>query len=253
MKNNEIIQTMQEEGKIIDAESEDKQYNEEEQIDTKPDVDFSNNANNSLEYASIISRESEVKKQFKQIPKELRYSFLEKQQGEEVLSKILKYEELKYLIKISKLQYQEDYGYSNIRKSLYSIVNKKDLEIYFRKMHLYPIFIFLEEINKIDEVIKHISSLRPQGFYENEEEQNKFLNSVYSDYRENWNDKTPDYVDDMGYIAYNVGISEESKGIHGRERNATITTIQSTSHVDLKKEEEERSRMNPLNWFRRAR
>ena len=101
MKNKIIKKQEENEDEVIELEQEPKNIveSQDNNLNFKPDSDFTNNANNSLEYASIVSRESETKKNFNEIPKEIRYAFLNTTESTEIQYKIDKYQDLKYLQK----------------------------------------------------------------------------------------------------------------------------------------------------------
>jgi hypothetical protein len=161
-KNKETVET-----EIVDEEIEQEQEPILEDTEGKEqETDFKREMpTNTLDYASIIARESQVKSNFKQVPKEVRYSFYDGYDKREVMWKSEKYADLNYLSKSLKLQAQEDKDQQLIKLSLYKVTNEDELAIYFKKLHKYRLFLHLKNQGKIQEIIDFVKNLKTHGEY----------------------------------------------------------------------------------------
>lgn len=229
----------------LDDEDLEDDYDEDlEEEDSKyiNEFDFSqdNTATNALHYASIVSTPSETAKHFKDMPKEARYSFFEKDEAKEIKHWDKVYRNYNYMKKVLSLQAQEDIEILNNRISLYKIKSKQDLYEYCKVNHNLISFNKIKYNDKIIiEILNYIKEMKDNGFYEDIKNQNENVTSIYSKYRKD--NELPQYIDDLGMAGNIFSSSIVSMGREGNERHAQVMTINATKDIDMKKEQEERT------------
>lgn len=215
---------------------------DEEDIDDIDTTDFNedNLANNALQYASIVSTPSESAKIHKHLPKEIRYSFLEKDEVQDVKHKSNMYHLYKYMKKVLELQKKEDEYILHNRLKLYQVTDTDTFKEYCEENNLLSVYNILKQDDfKMQHLISYIKSLQQNGFYEDMINQNNSITDFYEEYRDL--NSIPQYVDDLGLSSSIITTGVVSMGRAGNERQAQITTISATRDLDMKKEQEEKT------------
>lgn len=235
------------ENDISDEDDFDQEFND----GIVPNSQFNddNIASNSLEYASIVSSPSEIAKNTKYNPQEVRYAFYDKAEASEIKHWSKVYRNYQYLKKVFVLQAQEDVNILNNRLTLYQIETEEDFEEYCRNTHNMMAYNAIKNNSEIKkELIDYIKGLQENGFYEDIRNQNEVVTGIYDDYKDN--NQIPNYMDDIGLAGNILTTSLVSMGREGNERHSTIMSIQATKDIDIKKAQEEKTEYkNKLGGF----
>ncbi len=183
---------------------------------------------NSLQLAQVTTRASEVAKQFKEIPKEVKLAFLDKDDKNEVKHAQKNYRNFNYIRKTLKLQKIEDDEIIANRLEIYNVETVDDLEQYFINCNQEYMFKMLSDDEKA-EIVAYLPSLERNGFNEDMKRHSDRIANIYTDYKDT--NQVEDYVDDSGHLGDVVSTSVVSSGYLGNERNALTTSISATKDI----------------------
>lgn len=254
-----------EENIFIDEED-DEDMDEEEQdtgLDDDdldiPDEDIDNNnydddesvPDNPMGLAHQISKESETVKQFKELPREVKYSFYDQQEKADIKHYARTYRTWKYIEKIIDIRSKEDNGKVDYRENLKNISNKDDLKEYLRNNNRDYLINDIDDMpdEEVDRMIEHFKLVKANYFLESVESRKNVYNELYEEYREENN--IPNYIDDMGNIGKVMDTSLASMGFRGNAAQHSVMTINAVKNEDIQKAAEEKTKFSLLDTIRR--
>lgn len=226
---------------IDESQSLDEDYNIEKDKSFNG-IDFDDSVvNNSLQFASMISKPSDTADKFQHVPKEVRYSFYDDIEKKDIKHWAATYHRYNYLKKILALQAREDEIVIANRLTLYEIENEKDFEEYCKENNILICFQEIKNANPelMNQVLTYIKNLKRSGYYDDIQNQNDIITEIFNEYRDL--NSLPKYIDDLGMTGNILTTSLASMGHKGNERYATVTQIQATKDIDAKAEMSEKT------------
>jgi len=214
----------------------------EDNFDYDDDADEPNfdddSPSDSLGLATQISKESDTSKAFKELPKEVRYSFYDKVDKNEVKHFSRAYRTHQYIEKIIDLRIEEDKKASKARMSIKEVKDKLSLKKYFENVGRSYLLADIEDFNEDDfkKIFVYIKKLKPNHLLKTIDDNKKNITKLYNEYNEVNN--IPSYIDDMGNIGKIVDTSVTSMGFKGNASQHSIMTIQAVKNEDIQKKAE---------------
>jgi len=230
---------------------EDEVFEEENQEDNfeNEEFDYTNDSAepelddtpvNPLGLAHQISKESKTMQHFKELPREVKYSFLDKDEKTDVKHFSRTYRNHQYIEKIIDLRMEEDITLKESRKKILDIKTKEDLIEYFKNCGRDYLINDISDLSQADteKIIKHCGILKHNYFLDTIENKKEAIKILYDDWKEVT--QTPDYIDDMGNIGKIVDTSVASMGFKGNASTHSVMTIQAVKNEDIQKVAEEK-------------
>jgi hypothetical protein len=184
-------------------------------------------------------RQSEVAKQFKNLPKEVQFSFFDSEEKRNVKHFSKTYQNFMYIRKVLKLHELEVKDKFNLINTIYDVKTLEDLRLYFFNNNQRYLWEQIRALNLEDELLTHVKTLKPYNFDYDIQSQTQQLKDVYEEY--NLDHEVLTYVDDLGTLHNTMTVSAISKGFKGNERHAANTSIQITKDVNTREEVEEKA------------
>ena len=200
--------------------------------------------------AHQISRESETVKHFKELPREVKYSFLDTEEKREVKHHSRAYRTWKYIEKIIDLRVEEDKKVKENRTNMLDITTRDELEEYFKSCGRNYLINDLDDLDKeeIDMLLNHIKILKHNHFLDTVENKKSNLSSLYNQYLED-ND-TPAYIDDMDNIGKVMDTSITSMGFKGNASAHSVMTINAVKNENIEKDIREKTKFSFFDAIR---
>lgn len=228
---------------------------EEEDIDiitdTPNDIIDSDNPINPMGLANLISKESETSKNFIEMPKEVRFSFLDQNDKLDVKHFARSYRNWKYIDKIITLRDMEDKKISKNKIKVCNISTIQQLLDYLKqekKDYLIPI---LEKINDKEkkEIFNYFKDSTPDFYLSSINKSKKDIDDLYKIYEED--NEIPIYVDDMDNLGKVIDTSVSSMGYKGNASSHAVMTINAVKNEDISKKAEEKSSFSFLDSIKK--
>jgi len=229
----EIEELKEEESSYLDIEDEVEDREDYDNLDDTPV--------NPMGLAHQISKESETVKHFKELPREVKYSFLDGEEKRDVKHFARTYRNHQYIEKIIDLRVKEDERLRHARKKVVDIKNRDDLMKYFKacnRDYLLNDIIDLKD-SEVDLLIAHVSTLKHNYLLDTIENNKDEIKELYNQYQQENN--VPKYIDDMGNIGKVVDTSISSMGYKGNASQHSVMTINAVKNEDIQKVAAEKS------------
>jgi len=206
---------------------------------------------NPMGLAHQINKESETVKHFKDMPKETRNAFLDKEDKGEIKHHARAYRTWHYIEKILELRIEEDKLRKEVISKISNIETKEQLKEYLRFMKRDYMLNNVDDLDPadLDFLIADIKLLKPNNMLETIEKKKAEITQLYLEY--NVNSKTPDYVDDMDNLGKVVDTTILSMGYKGNAAQHSVMTIQAIKNEDVMRDVEKKSSWSLLDSIKR--
>jgi len=256
MVKKEIEEEIDQDNYIIDDE-EDEIKEEELEQDLNSDEFDINTDNNSLDESEMpstpmglahqITKESDTVKNFKELPREVKLSFLDNNDKVEVKHHARAYRTWRYIEKIIDLRIAEDNQIKDTKTIMTEIKSKEDFMEYLKNNKRGYLINDLEDLKKedIDKLLKHITKLKTNTFLETIEDKKDSIKDLYEDYREQ--NETPQYIDDMDNIGKVMDTTVVSMGYKGNAATHSVMTINAVKNENIEKDLREKTKFSLLD------
>jgi len=221
-----------------EEQEETQQEEQEEEFDYNEDADvpqMDDSPVDSLGLAKQISKESETAKNFKELPNEVKYSFYDINEKQDVKHFSRTYRNHKYIEKIIDLRVKEDERLKKVRKKVVNIKNNADLKEYFKASNRAYLINDLKDISIKDKIklYEHVKKLKHNYLLDTIEDNKEQIKDLYLEY--NKLHDTPSYIDDMGNIGKIIDTSITSMGFKGNAAQHSVMTINAVKNEDIQK------------------
>lgn len=241
----------------IEEEDDDEIIEDEQVIDENDDIDETdyNDATDMpatpMGLAHQISKESETLKHFKELPREVKYSFLDSDEKHEVKHFSKTYRNWKYIEKVIDLRVKEDIQLKQTKKDLILIKDRKDLVDYLKLTGRDYLIRDIDDMKQveIDKLLVYIATLKHNYFLDTIENKKDRMIELYDDY--SLTNDIPKYIDDMGNIGKIMDTSVASMGFKGNASTHSVLTINAVKNEDIQKTAEEKSSFNLLDTIKK--
>ena len=218
----------------------------EEDLDLDDDI-----PENPMGLAHQISKESAAAKNFKELSREVKYSFLDGEDKREVKHFANTYRNWKYIEKIIDLRGEEDIGVSDHRQNLVLIKDANTLKTYFEDIGRHYLVTDIEDLEEEDlkKLVEHVKTLKENKFLQSLDNKKERMKNLYEDYNELH--KTPDYIDDMGNMGKIMNTSITSMGYKGNAAKHSVMTINAVRNEDIQRVSEEKAEFSFMDAFKK--
>lgn len=242
---------------ILDEEDEDLEDEDDEDENVPSDADDKDviepdiMPENPMALAYQINKESETIKSFKDLPKEVRFSFLDSTDKVEVKHHARAYRNWKYIEKIIRLRTLEDENkleYYNKYKLVKCRDDFKQLLKDINKDHLIAVVEDLED-DELDKFIKQLKQIKPNymlDLIEKNKEKNKMIYETYE-----YENTMPSYIDDMDNLGKVSDTTIISMGSGGKAAQHSIMSINAVKNENIEKQAQEKTRFSLLDSIKR--
>jgi len=226
----------------------DEEFNYEQDAETP---EFDDEPVSSLGLAHQISKESDTIKHFKELPREVKYSFLDSEEKREVKHFARTYRSHQYIEKIIDLRVKEDERLRETKQNVNKIKTREDLLDYFKNRSRDYLINDILDLSKesINKLIVHVQGLKKNYFLDAIEQNKENIKTLYNNYEEETG--TPSYIDDMGNIGKVVDTSISSMGYKGNASSASVMTIQAIKNEDVQKVTAEKRQFGFMDAIRK--
>ena len=206
---------------------------------------------NPMGLAHQINKESETVKHFKDMPKETRNAFLDKEDKSEIKHHARAYRTWHYIEKILELRVEEDKLRKEVISKIQNIKTKEQLKEYLKFMKRDYMLNNVDDLSDEDValLVKHVLLLKPNNMLETIEKKKAEISLLYTEY--NINSKTPEYVDDMDNLGKVVDTTILSMGYKGNAAQHSVMTIQAIKNEDVMRDVEKKSTWSLLDSIKR--
>ena len=215
---------------IYEEYDEDLDYEE----DSKEVPEFNEDEpQDSLALANQISKESETARAFKELPKEVKFSYYDKRDKEEVKHFSRAYRTHQYIEKLIDLRMKEDERLAKARINIKKVNDKQKLKEYLRSIGRSYLLNDIDDLTnkELGKIYEYIQKLKPNYLLETIEDNKKEVSNLYQEY--NIENQVPEYIDDMGNIGKIMDTSLTSMGFKGHASQHSIMTIQAVRNEDI--------------------
>lgn len=196
---------------------------------------------NSLQLAQLTTKASEVARQFKEIPKEVKLAFLEEKEKLEIKHSQRNYRNFNYIKKTLRLQKLEDDVMVKNRMAIYKVKNKDELKKYFQNNNLEFVYNMYSD-DEIAEILGYLPELKSNGFNEDMKRSSDTIVKIYAEYRKN--NAQESYVDDSGHLGDILSTAVDSSGFQGNERMQISTSISATKDIETQQQVREKAKQD---------
>ncbi len=206
---------------------------------------------NPMGLAHQINKESETVKHFKDMPKETRNAFLDKEDKSEIKHHARAYRTWHYIEKILELRVEEDKLRKEVISKIQNIKTKEQLKEYLKFMKRDYMLNNVDDLTDEDValLVEHVLLLKPNNMLETIEKKKAEISLLYTKY--NINSKTPEYVDDMDNLGKVVDTTILSMGYKGNAAQHSVMTIQAIKNEDVMRDVEKKSTWSLLDSIKR--
>ena len=237
-----------------------KKKEEEIEVEQEEDFNYEEDAetpihddqpSSSLELAHQISKTSETAKHFKELPREVKYSFLDSEEKKEIKHFSRTYRNHQYIEKIIDLRVKEDERLKDSKQKVNLIESRADLIIYLKKCNRDYLINDIIDLNEkeIEKILLHVKTLKQNYMLDTIESRKEEIKTLYTEYKKETN--TPSYIDDIGNIGKIMDTSVASMGFKGNASSASVMTIQAVKNEDIQKTAEENRKFGFMDAIKR--
>jgi len=195
---------------------------------------------NPLAFAHQMSKESDTSKNFKELPREVKYSFFDNNDRVDVKHFSRTYRNHHYIEKIIDLRVKEDAKLHETKKNVNRIDSREELIEYFKACNRDYLINDILDLSgaEIAKLIIHVKGLKHNYFLDTIEKNKTNIKQLYDAY--DFENGTPEYIDDMGNIGKIMDTSITSMGYKGNAAQHSVMTIQAVKNEDIQKVAEEK-------------
>lgn len=229
----------------------DDDLNIEQDISTTDLDDNENMPDNPMGLAYQISKESDVVKQFVELPREVKFSFYDTNEKLEVKHFSRTYRDWQYIEKILDLRVEEDNNKYNSRDDLKKINSKEDLKQYFVKTNREYLINDLDDLapEDLEKLITHLKIVKANEFMNSIEKRKETMETIYDNYA--LTNEIPEYVDDAGMLGKIMDTSLASMGYKGNAAQHSVMTINAVKNEDIQRSAEEKTKFSFLDSIKK--
>lgn len=236
----------------LEEEEEETTNDEVDMLDDDNNVEFENeNPVNPMGLANLISKESDVIKNFKEMPKEVRFSFLDHNDKADIKHFARAYRNWKYIDKIITLRDMEDKKINTKQLKIYDVNSKEQIIKYLnqeKKDYLIPIVKNMED-EELKSFLTYLKTLHPDYYMTTFKNVKDDIDELYNNY--NITHEVSSDVDDMDNLGKVVDTSISSMGYKGNAASHAVMTIQAVKNEDVTKVAEEKTKFSFLDSIKR--
>lgn len=205
---------------------------------------------NALGFAHEFAKESGSAKHFKEIPKEIRTSFLNEEDKNAVKHHARTFRNWKYIEKILKLREREDDYKSQL--DVFTIKDKETLIQYLQSTNRDYLIRVVDDLEQeeIKQLVTHITKeLKPFKLQDIVLRKKQELKDIVTEYDELY--QTPEYIDDMDNSGKMFDTIIVSYGKDGKGASHSIMQINAVKNEDIQKDTNEQRKFSLLDSIKR--
>ena len=224
----------------------------EDEEDFIPDEQTEDIPSNPMALAHQITKESDVSKYHKELPREARMSFYNKTDADDVKHFARAYRDRKYIDRIIDIRTKQNDKRKTRLELMQGIESKEQLIEYFKETgHHY----LINDVNDLTDeelvkVILHIKNNCRRNLFEEKIQKEKMeTEQIFIEYNAEHNQ--PEYIDNVGNIGKIIDTSITSMGLHGNASKSSIMTIQAVKNENIEKSVEDKTRFSLLDSIKK--
>ena len=208
------------------------------------DVSDNDDIGSSMQLAANINRQSDSAKFYKELPQEVKYSFLEQDEKNEIKHFSRTYNDSRYIEKTIQLREHEDNLMITQLNTRPFIKTREDIKIYLNGIHRGYLNNIIDNLKEEDLnlLLNQIPKLEKNYILENNVNTKTYIEGIYKKYNEE--NIVPSHIDDVGNAHKILSTAVVTQGYKGNAAKHTVMTISAVRNEDVQIRTEEKTKFD---------